>query len=323
MHLKVLLPALFLATVLRADPLPSWNPGPSKQSVIDFVAKVTDASSEDYVPVAERIAVFDNDGTLWCETPVPPQVNFAAHEVKRLLPEHPEWKEDPFVQALLKGDFAALGDDHHKGLINIISKSHADRSPEDFAAAVTEWLATAKHPKFNRPYNETIYQPMLEVLLFLRDHGFKTYIVSGGGQDFMRVFAWDTYGIIPEQIIGSYSQVKYQTKDGKPTLTKTLENLFVDDKNGKPEAIYRFIGRQPIACFGNSDGDQAMLEYTTLANPHPSLGLIVHHTDAEREYAYDAKPIASGQLVTGLPAAEKYGWTVVDMKQDWKTVYPE
>ena len=315
--------AFLLTPSAFADPLPSWNAGPAKQAIIEFVERVTDASGDDFVPVAERIAVFDNDGTLWCETPVPPQLDFAAFEVKRLLAENPDWKDDPAVKALQEKDYASLLADGHKGLLEIIAKSHAGRSPDDFNAAVAHWLKTAKHPKFGRPYDETVYQPMLEVLSYLRDHGFQTWIVSGGGQDFMRVFADATYGIVPQQVIGSSSRVKYETVNGEPTFTKTMENLFVDDKNGKSEAIHRFIGRRPIAAFGNSDGDQAMIEYTTLGNPRPSFGLIVHHTDAEREYAYDAKPIASGRLITGLEAAKEYGWTLVDMKTDWKTVFPE
>ena len=305
-----------------ADPLPSWKNGPAKQAVISFAERVTDASGKDFVPVAERVAVFDNDGTLWCEAPLPPQAFYAAFEVERLLPEHPEWKDDPDVQALQKRDAAALLADHYKGLISILAKSHSDRTPNEFDAGVKRWLESAKHPKFGVPFNEIVYQPMLEILAYLRDNGFKTYIVSGGGQDFMRVFAEKTYGIAPEQVIGTYSEVKFAMKDGKPVLTKSMDNLFIDDKAGKPEAIHRFIGRRPIACFGNSDGDQAMLEYTTIGNPRPSFGLIVHHTDAEREYVYDTKPPSSGKLTTALDAAKQHGWTVVDMKNDWKTVFP-
>lgn len=317
------LAALALEPSALADPLPSWNPGLAKQSLVKFVERVTDAAGQDFVPVAERIAVFDNDGTLWCETPLPPQAFYAFAEVERLLPKHPEWKGNPAIRAMQSNDFGPLLEQHYKGLLDILAMSHADRTPEEFATGVTDWLKSAKHPKFGMSYNETIYQPMLETLTYLRDHGFKTYIVSGGGQDFMRVFAEKTYGIIPEQVIGTYSRVKFEMKDGKPVLTKGMDNLFIDDKAGKPEAIHRFIGRRPIACFGNSDGDQAMLEYTTIDNPRTSFGLIVHHTDAEREYAYDAKPIASGQLVTGLKAASEHGWTVVDMEKDWKTVFPE
>jgi phosphoserine phosphatase len=323
--LQLLCAAVLAALPLSAfaDPLPSWKKGQAKQSVITFVERVTDSTGKDFVPVEERLAVFDNDGTLWCETPLPPQAYYAFAEVQRLLPENPAWKDEPSVRAFLKKDAEALLANHYQGLIDILAKSHAGRTPEEFNAGVKRWLESAKHPKFGLAFNETIYQPMLEVLSYLRDHGFKTYIVSGGGQDFMRVFSEKTYGIIPEQVIGTYSSVKFEMKDGKPTLTKGMDNLFIDDKAGKPEAIHRFIGRRPIACFGNSDGDQAMLEYTTIGNPRPSFGLIVHHTDAEREYAYDAKPIASGKLTTGLVAAKQHGWTVVNMKNDWKTVFPE
>lgn len=309
--------------IASADPLPSWKQGEVKKSILTFVERVADSAGKDFVPVAERIAVFDNDGTLWCETPLPPQAYYAAFEVDRLLPENPGWKDDPAVIAFKKMDAQALLADHYKGLLDILGKSHANRTPEEFESGVKRWLGSAKHSKFGLPYDGVVYQPMLELLTYMRDKGFKTYIVSGGGQDFMRVFAEKTYGIIPEQVIGTYSQVKFEMKDGKPLLTKGMDNLFIDDKAGKPEAIHRFIGRRPIACFGNSDGDQAMLEYTTIGNPRPSFGLIVHHTDAEREYAYDAKPIASGKLTTGLTAAKQHGWTVVDMKNDWKTVFPE
>lgn len=305
-----------------ADPLPSWNSGASKQAIIEFVERVSDPSGPDFVPVAERIAVFDNDGTLWCETPLPPQAFYAFNEIERLLPAHPEWNDQPAVVALVERDFKALLTNHYRGLIDLLAKTHSGRTPDEFEIAVRDWLARENHPRFGTAYDETIYQPMLEVLSYLRDHEFKTYIVSGGGQDFMRVFAEDTYGIVPEQVIGTYSQIKYKMIDGKPVLTKGMDNLFIDDKAGKPEAIYRFIGRRPIACFGNSDGDLNMLEYTTINNPRPSFGLVVHHTDAEREYAYDAKPIASGQLVAGLKAAKEHNWTVVDMKNDWKTVFP-
>lgn len=315
--------AILLSSTAFADPLPSWKAGPAKRSIIEFVERVTDASSDDFVPVAERIAVFDNDGTLWSEAPVPPQLDFAISEVERLLPENPHWKDDPAVKALQEKDFAALRADHNKGVLDILAKSHAGRTTDEFNSSVAHWMKTAKHPKFGRSYDQTAFQPMLELLTYLRDHEFETWIVSGGGQDFMRVFAEATYGIEPQQVIGSYGQVKYTTVDGMPTFTKTIANVFVDDKDGKPEAIHRFIGRRPIAAFGNSDGDQAMIEYTTIGNPRPSFGLIVRHTDAEREYAYDAKPPASGTLVTGLKAAEEHGWTVVDMKNEWTTVFPQ
>ncbi|WP_146455556.1 META domain-containing protein [Rubripirellula tenax] len=320
---SLLIFALLSTPVAAQDSLPSWNDGASKQAIVAFVKKVTTEGSESFVPAAERIAVFDNDGTLWCEFPLPNQATFAFDEIKRLLPENPVWKDDPAVTALVSGDVAALKADHNAGLIKIIALTHAGLTPDEFDERVQNWLATAKHPKFDCAYTNVIYQPMLEVLNYLRANDFETWIVSGGGKDFMRVFAEATYGIPPQQIIGSYGKLKYELKEGKPTLTKTLDSLFVDDKEGKPVGIAQFIGRRPIACFGNSDGDQAMMEYTTIDNPRPSFGLIVHHTDAEREYAYDANPTSSGKLTTALDAAPQRGWTVVDMKQDWKTVFPD
>lgn len=310
------------ANSIAQDPLPSWNEGPSKQAIVAFVDRVTDPGAESFVPVPERIAVFDNDGTLWCENPVPNQAAFAIDEIKRLLPENPDWKQDPAVQALLDGDIDALKADHNAALIRIFALTHAGVTTDEFDRRVENWLATAKHPKFDGAYTQVIYKPMLELLDYLRANEFETWIVSGGGKDFMRVFAEETYGIPPQQVIGSYGKLKYELIDDQPTLTKTLDSLFVDDKEGKPVAIGQFIGRRPIACFGNSDGDQAMMEYTTIDNPRASFGLIVHHTDSDREYAYDAKPASSGKLVTALADAPRRGWTVVDMKSDWKIVFP-
>ena len=305
------------------DPLPSWNDTASKKAIIAFVEKVTKQGGADFVPPAERIAVFDNDGTLWCENPVPFQAAFAVAEIKRQLPEHPDWKKEPAVQAMEKGDIAALTGDHHKGLMKLLALSHAGITTDEFDSRVKSWLATAIHPRFNNHYSECVYQPMLELLAYLRANEFRTWIVSGGGIDFMRVFAEDTYGIPPEQVVGSYGQVKFSITEGKPTLTKSIDTLFIDDREGKPVAIHQFIGRRPIAAFGNSDGDQAMIEYATIGNPRPSFGLIVHHTDDEREYAYDAKPKSSGKLITALEAAKKHGWTLVSMKEDWKSVWNE
>ena len=305
------------------DPLPSWQDGASKQAILDFVTDVTAEGSESFVPVAERIAVFDNDGTLWCEAPLPNQATFAFDEIKRMLPQEPDWKDDPAVAALASGNVDALKANHGEGLIKILTLTHAGLSPNEFDQRVKNWLATAKHPRFNCAYTHVIYQPMLEVLQYLRANEFQTWIVSGGGQDFMRVFAEATYGIPPQQVIGSYGKLKYELKDGKPTLTKTIDSFFVDDKEGKPVGIAQFIGRRPIACFGNSDGDQAMLEYTTIDNPSPSFGLIVHHTDPQREYAYDDNPPSTGKLTTAFQVAPQRGWTVVDMKNDWKEVFPE
>ncbi len=315
--------AVATSTLPAADPLPSWNEGPAKKSVLDFVARVTKEGSKDYVPPAERIAVFDNDGTLWCEDPIPFQLAFALDTLKKKLADHPEWKDDPAVRAVLAGDVPALIADHYKNLLRVMALTHAEMTTDEFDASVGEWIRTAKHPRFHRPYTECVYQPMLEVLSYLRANGFQTWIVSGGGADFMRVWTERVYGIPPQQVVGSYSRVKFEWRGDKPVLVKTLDALYVDDKEGKPPAIHEFIGRRPVMCFGNSDGDKAMLEYTTVGNPRPSFGLIVHHTDAEREYAYDAKPKSSGKLVEALADAPKRGWTVVDMKEDWKTIFPK
>lgn len=312
----------FAAGMTRAaDPLPSWNEGKSKQSIIAFVEKVTKEGSPDFVPVPERIAVFDNDGTLWPEDPIPFQLAFALDSLKHLAESNPNLKDDAFVQAALAGEAAKLMADHHKGLFHILGLTHAGMTTGEFDARVNEWLKSTKHPRFGKRYDECVYQPMLEVLTYLRANGFKTFIVSGGGADFMRVWSERVYGIPPEQVVGSNALTKFEFRDGKPVLVKTAEHVFVDDKAGKPVGIHQFIGRRPIACFGNSDGDQAMLEYTTIGNPRPSFGLIVHHTDGEREYAYDAKPKSSGKLVDALIEAPKRGWTVVSMKDDWKTIF--
>jgi phosphoglycolate phosphatase-like HAD superfamily hydrolase len=316
-----LLLACALISEAAADPLPSWNSGPAKQAILDFVAKVTDPDAKEFVPVPERLAVFDNDGMLWPENPMPFQLSFALDELKRRLPDEPAWKDDPMVQAALAGDLPTLLADHYKGLFHIIDLTGSGMTTEDFADRVRAWFATAKHPRFDRPYDQLAYQPMLEVLEFLRANGFTTCIVSGGGADFMRVFAERVYGIPPEQVIGSYTRTVFELRDSGPVLVKTMKDLFIDDKSGKPVAIHQFLGRRPIACFGNSDGDKAMLEYTTINNPHPSFGLIVHHTDADREYAYDSSPKSSGKLVEALADAPKRGWIVVDMKADWKKIF--
>jgi phosphoglycolate phosphatase-like HAD superfamily hydrolase len=314
--------SVFAQEPRTGDPLPSWNDGDAKKSVLAFVTKVTKEGAPDFVPVPERIAVFDNDGTLWPENPLPFQLAFAFDSLKREAPKNPKWKDDPFVKTALDGGAPALLADHHKGLFHILGLTHAGMTTDEFTARVENWLKTAKHPRFGKRYDECVYKPMIEVLTHLRANGFKTFIVSGGGADFMRVWTERAYGIPPEQVIGSYAQTKFEMRAGKPVLVKTTEHVFVDDKEGKPVAIHQFIGRRPVMCFGNSDGDKAMLEYTTIGNPRPGFGLIVHHTDAEREYAYDAKPKSSGKLVEALADAPKRGWTVVDMKKDWKTVFP-
>jgi len=304
-----------------APPLASWRDTAAKKAITDFVVRVTDETSSDFVPPPERIAVFDNDGTLWPENPMPFQLAFALDELKRRLPDEPAWKDDPVVAAALEGNLPALLADHYKGLFHIIGLTGSGMTTVEFADRVRDWFATAKHPRFDRPYDQLAYQPMLELLAYLRANGFKTFIVSGGGTDFMRVFSERVYGIPPEQVVGSNARTVYELRDDGPVLVKTLEHVFVDDGPGKPVGIHQFIGRRPIACFGNSDGDQQMLEYTTIDNPRPSLGVIIHHTDAEREYAYDAKPKSSGKLVTALADASKRGWIVVDMKRDWAQVF--
>jgi phosphoserine phosphatase len=309
------------AAALADDPLPSWQNGNAKSAIIDFVGAVT-AKGSRYVPPAERIAVFDNDGTLWPENPMPFQLAYAFDEIKRRAPNEPELAADPMVQALLAGDVATLmAGKHHDGLMRILALTHAGMTTEAFNASVSTWLANAKHPKFGRRYDQLTYQPMQELLAYLRANGFKTFIVSGGGADFMRVWSERVYGIPPEQVVGSTARTTFEMRDGKPVLVKTLDHLFVDDKDGKPVAIQQFIGRRPIAVFGNSDGDKAMLEYVTIANPRPSLGVIIRHTDAAREYQYDVNPKSSGTLVEALKDAPLRNWTVVDMAKDWKTVF--
>ena len=319
--------ALFLAAVASAatgwtDPLPSWRSSAAKSAIIDYVNRVTDAKSPDFVPAAERIAVFDNDGTLWPENPIPFQLAFSLDELKRRLPDEPDWKDDPAVTAALDGNLPALLADHYKGLFRIIELTGAGMTTVEFADRVRQWFATAKHPRFDRPYDQLAYQPMLEVLQYFRAKGFKTFIVSGGGADFMRVFAERVYGIPPEQIVGSNARTVYELRDDGPVLVKTLDHFFIDDGAGKPVGIHQFIGRRPVACFGNSDGDLQMLEYTTVGNPRPSLGVIIHHTDAEREYAYDKDAKSTGKLVTALADAPQRGWIIVDMKNDWSQIFP-
>jgi phosphoserine phosphatase len=304
----------------KADPLPSWKEGKAKNAILDFVKKTTAEGSPDFVAPADRIAVFDNDGTLWPENPVPFEVAFSLDTAKFMMEKKPELKEKPAYKALANGDIAALKDNHLKLLLQLVVDTHAGQTTEQFNKTVADWIATAKHPRFGRLYSTCTYHPMQEVLRHLRANDYKTYIVSGGGQDFMRVWAEKVYGIPPEQVVGSVFKTKYELKDDKPTLTILPEIALIDDKAGKPVAIHTFIGKTPVMCFGNSDGDQEMLELTTIGRK-PSFGLIVHHTDAEREYAYDAKPKSSGKLVEALAAAPKRGWVIVDMKNDWANVF--
>jgi phosphoglycolate phosphatase-like HAD superfamily hydrolase len=308
------------ASFAQSDVLPSWNDGATKKSITDFVAKVTTQGGPDFVPPAERIAVFDNDGTLWCEQPEYFQAAFALNRVKAMAPRHPEWKNQQPFKAFLSGDTRALSEQGEKGLLTLITAAHSGMTTEEFAKSVKDWLAETKHPRFNRPYNELIYQPMVDLLAYLRANGFKTYIVSGGGVEFMRPWAEKAYGIPPEQVVGSSGVVKFELGlDGKPRLMKLPKIEFVDDGPGKPVGINHFIGRRPIFAFGNSDGDLQMLQWT-VAGPGARFAGIVHHTDAAREYAYD-RPSKIGKLDKARDEAKAKGWTVVDMKQDWKMVF--
>jgi phosphoserine phosphatase len=309
-----------LATAQTNDPLPSWNDGASKQTIKQFVKDVSTEGGPRFVLPAERIAVFDNDGTLWTEQPLYFQLLFAIDRVKALAPQHPEWKEKEPFASLLKGDTkAALAGGEH-AILEIVMATHAGNTTAEFKKIVEDWLATAKHPVTKRPYTEMVYQPMLELLAYLRTNGFKTFIVSGGGIEFMRPWTEKVYGIPTEQVIGSSIKTKYEMHDGKPVLIRLPELDFLDDKEGKPVAINQYIGRRPIAAFGNSDGDLQMLQWTCIGEG-TSFCLYVHHTDAEREWAYDRKS-SIGRLDKGLDEAKKKGWTVVDMKQDWKVIYP-
>jgi phosphoglycolate phosphatase-like HAD superfamily hydrolase len=309
------------ATVARAaDPLPSWNDGPAKQSIITFVEKVTKPSSPDFVPIPERIAVFDNDGTLWSEQPMYFQLFFVFDRIKALASQHPEWKDKEPFASVLKGDVKSALAGGERALMEMVMATHTGMTTEEFDKTVKDWIATAKHPKTGRLYTEMVYQPMLEVLAYLRANGFKTFIVSGGGIEFMRAWAEKVYGIPPEQIVGSSVKTKFELRDGKPVLVRLPELNFNDDKGGKPVGINEHIGRRPIAAFGNSDGDLQMLQWTA-AGPGARFCLYVHHTDAAREWAYDrVSPV--GALDKGLDEANAKGWTVVSTKDDWKTVFP-
>lgn len=313
--------AIATAGAQAADALPSWNDGTPKKAIMEFVAKVTTAGSPDFVPAPERIATFDNDGTLWAEQPMYFQLLFALDRVKALAPQHPDWKtKEPFA-SLLKGDVKGALAGGEPAIYQIVMTTHAGMTTEAFEKIVTDWITTAKHPKTKRLYTEMVYQPMLELLAYLRANGFKTFIVSGGGIEFMRPWTERVYGIPPEQVVGSSGKLKFEMRDGQPVLLKLPAIDFIDDKAGKPVGIHRFIGRRPILAFGNSDGDQQMLEWTAAGSAAHLMGL-VHHTDAEREWAYDRKS-SIGKLDKALDEATAKGWTVVDMKRDWKTIFPQ
>lgn len=318
---SMLLPAFIGAAFAQTDPLPSWNDGATKKSITDFVAKVTAQGGPDFVPVDQRIATFDNDGTLWIEQPMYVQLAFVLDRVKALAPQNPGWKTTQPFKAVLDGDMKALAASGEKGLVTLMAVTHAGMTTAEFEKIVSDWFATARDHRFKRPYTELIYQPMLEVLAYLRANGFKTFIVSGGGIEFMRPWTEKVYGIPPEQVVGSSIKTQFVMKDGRPTLLRLPAINFIDDKTGKPIGINEHIGRRPIAAFGNSDGDLEMLQWTTMGGPGPRLGVIVHHTDAEREYAYDRKS-HFGELDKALDAAAVNNWTVVDMKKDWKKIFP-
>ena len=313
--------SLVLPAIAQAqDPLPSWNDGAAKQAIVKFVKEVTNKASPKYVAPAERIAVFDNDGTLWVEQPIYIQLAFALDRVKALAPQHPEWREKSPFKDVLDNNMQALAASGEHGLLELVVATHAGMTTSEFEAVVQDWLATARHPRFKRPYTKLVYQPMLELLAFLRANGFKTFIVSGGGLEFMRPWAEKVYGVPPEQVVGSSIKTKYELKNGQPVIVRLPEVDFIDDKAGKPVGINKFIGRRPLAAFGNSDGDLQMLEWTA-AGAGARLMLLVHHTDAKREYTYDRQS-SFGRLDKALNEAGQRGWVVVDMQKDWKTIFP-
>lgn len=303
----------------QTNSLPSWNDGPAKASIVEFVARVTAQGGPDFVPLDQRIAVFDNDGTLWCEQPMYVQLAFILDRVKAMAPLHPEWKDTQPFKAVLEGDLKALAASGERGMVELGMATHAGMTTAEFEKIVSDWLATARHPRFKRPYTELVYQPMVELLAYLRANGFKTFIVSGGGIEFMRPWSEKVYGVPPEQVVGSSIKTKFEMRDGTPTLFRLPQINFIDDGAGKPVGINEHIGRRAIAAFGNSDGDLEMLQWTTLSGG-VRFGLIVHHTDADREYAYDRQS-HFGKLDRALDAAALNRWTVVDMKQDWKRIF--
>jgi phosphoglycolate phosphatase-like HAD superfamily hydrolase len=321
LYIKILLSLLiFTNAALAADPLPSWNDTAPKKAIVAFIEQVTREGSPDFVPVTERIATFDNDGTLWAEQPIYFQFLFAIDRVKVLAPQHPEWKtQEPFA-SLLKGDMkrALAGGEH--AILEIVMSTHAGMTTQAFEKIVTDWITTAKHPKTGRLLTEMVYQPMLELLAYLRANGFKTFIVSGGGIEFMRPWTEKVYGIPPEQVIGSSVKTKYEVRDGKPVIARLPELNFIDDKAGKPVGINQHIGRRPIMACGNSDGDFEMLEWAT-AGTGLRFGLLVHHTDDKREWAYDRNSHV-GKLDRGLDEGPHRGWTIVSLRDDWRVIFP-
>ena len=312
--------SLLAGVAVAADPLPSWNDGPSKRAIVAFVGKVTTAGGADFVAQGDRIAVFDNDGTLWAEKPVPFQAMFVGDRVRAMAKDHPDWNTTEPYRSAINNDAKGLAASGEKGLMELMAATHSGMTTDEFNATVKEWVATARHPQTGKPYTAMVYQPMLELLSYLRANGFQTWIVSGGGQDFMRAWVEPIYGIPTQQVIGSDADMEYKLVDGKPVIVKLAKISLIDDKAGKPVGIERFIGRRPIFAFGNSDGDRQMLEWTTAGSGARFAGL-VHHTDAKREYAYD-RTDKLAQLDKAWDQAQQQGWTVVDMKREWKVVYP-
>jgi hypothetical protein len=302
------------------DPLASWNDGTTKKSILDFVARVTESGGKDYVAPEERIATFDNDGTLWSERPYPFQVAFALDRVKAMAPQHPEWRDKEPFKSALAGDLKGLLSGGYHALVAIVAATHSGMTTDEFEAEVRKWVVTTRHPTTDNLFTEMVFQPMLELLTYLRAKGFKTFIVSGGGIEFMRAFAEVTYGVPPEQVIGSSGKLKFEMRDGQPVLSKLPEIELINDNVEKPAAIQKFIGRRPIAAFGNSDGDLEMLQWTA-AGTGARFALLVHHNDAIREFAYDRAP-SIGQLDKALDEANAKGWTIVDMKNDWRRIFP-
>ena len=302
------------------DPLPSWNEGNTKNAIINYVKEATTEGSENFIPISERVAVFDNDGNLWSEQPAYFQLFFAMDRIHALAPEHPEWKTTQPYQSVLENDMKTLMSHGEHGLIQIVMATHGGNTVTEFEQIVKDWLATAKHPRFNRPYTDLVYQPMLELINYLKSNDFKTFIVSGGGIEFMRPWVEGVYGISKDQVIGSSIKTKYDYNDGNPVIRRLPELNFIDDKEGKPEGINQYIGRKPVFASGNSDGDLQMLRWAD-SNTYPSFELYLHHTDSVREWAYDRKS-SVGRLDKGLDEAKEKGWTVIDMEKDWKVVYP-
>ena len=304
----------------QTDPLPSWNQGNTKQAIIDYVMDVTKEESENFIPVADRIATFDNDGNLWSEQPAYFQLIFAMDRVKALAPDHPEWRTQQPFKAVLEDDMEELGKFGVHGILELVEATHAGMTTEEFETIVREWLATSRHPRFDKPFTDLVYQPMLELLQFLRDHDFKTFIVSGGGIEFMRPWVEEVYGIPPDQVIGSSIKTEFDYNNGNPVIRRLPDMDFIDDKEGKPIGIHKFIGKKPVFASGNSDGDLPMMQWTA-SNKYKSFMLYLHHTDADREWAYDRES-HFGRLDKGLDEAKENDWSIIDMAKDWKLIYP-